>query len=333
MNLPATLVLAAACVAVPHPAPLRIEISAHDGAGDRGEAILRTSRGSSCELTWTGRDGPVTCRIDLDEDVTEITLIGSVARRGQVGRSGTMRWRIVDFASILRPLRDSTRPFGARMRAAIKEAQRFEQHYQELFDLAVSPMTPAEPATALEVVQAEERLAYALPLEHHSLLTTVGALAVGDSAFVAAADIKSTLGAMIEDWETPKARLERVLEPQSKALYSASTLLYTSAGDGYGGLIYRPSGEAACGGNPAFYWIQQDGINRPRLLRTRDGACKDYAAAIRWLIVQESLTLLEDSDPDVVVVDRSSPVAFRLLMSWEGSPFVLRLRPEWVDIE
>jgi hypothetical protein len=107
---------------------------------------------------------------------------------------------------------------------------------------------------------------------------------------------------MIDAWGTPKPDLDASLDDKTKALLQRSTLLFSEAGDGYGGLLFVPNREASA---PTYFWIHQDSINEPTPMNTADGQPRDFAGAFRWIVATLAFSRLEDIFHPVVFVDRS----------------------------
>lgn len=311
-------------------AAVTLDVRYYDQPGVRGLASL-SAGGRPCQLAWTGRETARSCAFTVAPGATEIAMTGEYARDERPAR-GTMRWRVIDMGPMLAPLRDPTRPMGDRFRAFQEEKAAFEARYASVlegFDLSVR-----QPDAAAAIAGAEKRLGFALPGEHRHLLSTVGPFDVGDSSMTPAADIKRSYNAMIDDWETPKATLDREISAATRALLESTALLYTQVGDGLGALLYRPSGESACGSGPAYYRIHQDEIDEPVLLQRSDGACVDYAGALIATIAEDGLQRYEDTGPGVVVIDRSAPAPQRVLLSHAGVDrgFEFDLRLDWAYV-
>ena len=304
-----------------------LDILAYDQPHLRGQAAL-SAGGQPCQLAWSGRDARLSCALALAPAATEMTLTGELSREsGRRMQKGTMRWQVIDIGPALRHLRDRTRPMGDRFRAFVREKAAFEARHAAV--LEGFGLSNAEADSPAAIADAEKRLGFSLPADHRHLLSTVGALIIGDSSMTRAAETRRSYEAVIKDWDTPKADLDKDLSKATRALLEASALLFTQVGDGYGGLLYRPSGEAACGGGPAYYWIHQDGIDEARLLTRHDGTCADYADALMRPLAEDGLQRYEDTEPGVVVVDRSAPGPMRLQLTDDGNGFVFRLRPDW----
>jgi len=302
---------------------LRLVVSASDVSDTRGTVTL-VSDEATCSLTWQGRaQAPLGCELVIAPGGAL-----SVKGRLRVGRprlEGEWRWRVLDLAPLLAPLRRASTPWAERVRSFSTQVAEFEATHAG----TVEPMgwSMAEPDTAATVAAAEARLGFRLPAGHATLLTR-GRPEIGDSFTVPAARLARTATTITRDWESPAPRLDADVQ----ALYDASTLLFTEVGDGYGGLVYRPA-DAACQGQAGFYWIHQDAIARPRLLRTTDGVCRSYEQAMVWVIATLGLQTYGDTSPDVAVLDLSAAVAHARLDLDDGRQFRWRLQLDWDRVE
>ena len=135
---------------------------------------------------------------------------------------------------------------------------------------------------------------------------------------------------MAVQWETPR----KVLESHPKAvieLLRSSTILYTQSGDGYSALLYRPKSIEGSRLNDEYYWITQDSIVTPRLLRNKDGTNKDYSQAMVWLIANEAIQPYENGGNEPVCIefgsDRSS--IYQLESHLGGESSSCRLQLNW----
>lgn len=283
---------------------------------------------------WVTRE----CAIDLPASAREFVLSGEFAFTDKVRRSrarGTQRWRIVDLAPVVGPLRDASRPFGQRVRDFVRAKSALEKTHPTLADdVSVEPAAAAESADAIKA--AESRLGFPLPPEHVSLLRDVGAMEIDDSSFMAASTLNRADRQMLTEWGTP-AEAMKELSSEMMTVLRASTMLYTEVGDGLGALLYEPalpSRPSGCGRQPAYYWIHQEGTgpSPERLMRADGKTCASYTEAVIWLLAQQVFALWEDEeDPHLVLVDRSAPTALRFLLShrYERNIFSFDLDPRW----
>lgn len=307
----------------------------HDRADYRGTLTLTFAGAGPCTVSFTGRGATVeACTVATPPAGGEVRLAGAFTwndyKKGAQKARGELTWRVADLSPLLAPVRDRTRSFGSRLRAFVAAKARFEQGIPDLNTTEVSFDDDAK-ATASAIAGAEKRVGFALPAAHVELLSDVGQVLIGDSSTEPAARLTNAWDAMLTVWETPKASLERETTPATQQLLRATALLYTEAGDGYAGLLYKPSAPVGCTGSSAYYWIQQDGINQPRALTRPDGACLDYTEAMVWLLNTQAIMAYEDGDLGLVFVDRSVPGPVRLELvrrSW-GKDFDFTLTPKW----
>lgn len=301
----------------------RLVVSASDFRDTRGTVTL-ASGAASCGLTWQGRDqAPLGCELVVEPG-------GALAVKGrlQVGRprlEGEWRWRVLDLGPLVATLRQSSTPWAERVQRFSRQVADFEAAHAG----TIEPMgwSMADPEPAATVAAAESRLGFRLPAGHAALLTR-GRPEIGDSFTVPASRLARTATTITREWESPAPRLGADVQ----ALYDASTMLFTEVGDGYGGLVYHPA-DGACQGQAGFYWIHQDSIARPRLLRTAAGACRTYEQAMVWVIATLGLQAYGDTTPDVAVLDLSAAVAHARLDLDDGRQFRWRLQLDWDRIE
>jgi hypothetical protein len=279
------------------------------------------------------------CTFALPATAKEIRLTGEVKwkhwQKGRQVSKGTQSWRILDIGPMVAPLRDASRPFGARMKALLAARPAFEKGAGGLIEESPSLVEAGEKATAAAVAAAEKRLGYTLPSEYASLVVESGVTQLGDSHFERPEKLSSAFDQMVTQWETPRARLEKVLSERTKALYRSGTILFTEVGDGLGGLLYRPGPVSDCGGKAAFYGMHQDGIDAPEILRARDGSCRTFLQAMLWVFSEQLFQQYDDTGDVGIVIDESSPVPFRLTLHQDGdTPGPgFRLHPDWPRYE
>jgi hypothetical protein len=297
---------------------------------------VRISAGTrSSEMRFAGTGKNLEVRLPIDPGITSITVEGEVRwkhyRKGSEKAKGKQTIRIIDLASVVRPLRDRSRPVGQRVIEYLDANRRFGELYPEMGEVAavLERGTAASPA---EIVAAEKRLGFALPDEHKNLLFSIGQLMIDDSSTVAATRLNRADVTIIEDWGTPKEALKEVVGgTPTDALLRRSTLLVTEAGDGYGGVLFDPK-SAECGDRPAYLWIHQETMNSPLVIRGAGGGCADYTEALIWTLAQLALLQYEDHTAEVMLFDSSSPTPFRSWMMFD-SPGKLEMKftPEWKE--
>jgi hypothetical protein len=328
--LPITLLLQPASPASP-----AVILELNDHPDSRGTTLTVTSgRGASCTVSSGGADSARRCTMALPPDVATLTASGDMRLVDEKRRPrrvrGSTTFQIVDVGPLLAPLRDASRPLGARVRAFVAAKAAFDARHADL-ETAVVAIGESGPAKAVEIAEAEKRLGFRLPREYVELLRDVGQIEIDDSSTSAADEITNTWDAMLKQWGTPLKALEAELQPATRALFRATALVFTEVGDGLGGLLFHPAAPA-CHGAPAFYFVhQEDGsMNDPLLLKHADGSCRDYVSATHWLLVTQALARYEDGADDVILVDRSasSPTATELI-PFGTEAFQLGVQGQW----
>jgi hypothetical protein len=305
-----------------------------DYADFRGTTLtLAVGRGASCSVTL-GAGGPGgRCTLAIPPGADSLTVSGELrlidAQRRPLRARGSKTFRLLDLGPLFAPLRDRSTPFGARVRAFIQAKTALEKRHPDL-ETAVVSVAESGPAKPADVGAAERRLGFRLPREHVELLQDIGELEIEDSSTSTAAEITNAWDAMVKQWGTPLRELERETSPATRALFRASALLFTEVGDGLGGLLFHPAA-AACGGRPGFYFVRQElGIDDPQLLKHEDGTCHDYAAAMGWLFLSQSLQRYEDGSDDLVLFDGTAPAPTLTRLEPFGSgAFQLVVRGQW----
>ena len=220
------------------------------------------------------------------------------------------------------------------MKALLAARTRFERAGADLVEESEYRAGAGERSPAPAVAQAERRLGWALPAEYASLVTGAGAVEVGDSGFTRPEALANGYAQMEHDWGTPRAALEKELSAEERAFYRSGTILFTEAGDGYGGLLFRPS-DAACGGSASYSWFHQDDLRRAAVIRGADGRCAGFSAAVLRVVGDQLFRQYDDTGERGVVVDRSAPAPFRLRLFHEGAGEGpgFRLAPDWESYE
>jgi hypothetical protein len=267
------------------------------------------------------------CRFELPAGTRALTLRGRyVPQGGQRERSGERRYAVLDLGPATRELAATERPYGERVAA-------FLRTFDRLTGRGAEHGGHPTPSTAAEIAAAEKRLGYPLPPEFVSLLRTVGPLALGDDWVSKPGEIENAYDQMRHVWGTPD---EAMVEEYSEAMRSVlkkSVLLYHEAGDGYGGLLYRPGPTQSCGEQGLYAWTSQEGGTDR--LKNPDGSCMDFAAAFRWLVEWELLeteseNAAEESTPSQLIVDGAAPVMkLRLEVDSSAEGFAPSLQGHW----
>lgn len=305
-----------------------------------GTVTLEVPGAPPCVVILRG-DGAdrVACTRPLPEAVKAVRLSGEVRwkhwEKGKRVSKGTQSWKVLDVSPMAAPLRDSARPLAERMRALLAARPAFEKESGGLIEESESRIEAGEKSAPGAVAAAEKKLGYRLPDGYASLVTGLGAPTLGDSYFERPESLADAFEQMVVGWGTPRAALEKELSAEAKALYRSGTILYTEVGDGYGGLLYRPGSAGACGGKAELSWFHQDDLHRAAILRHADGSCMDFPAAVRRVLADQLFTQYDDTGDDGIVVDRSSPVPFRLKLVHDGGrpgPG-FSLQPDWSSYE
>ncbi|HYN42528.1 MAG TPA: hypothetical protein VE129_12170 [Thermoanaerobaculia bacterium] len=338
------LPVVAVCLALPSTfaasAPPSVVIEVFHAEERSGTVTLEIDGAPPCVIVLKG-DGknPEACTFTLSATAKEIRLTGEVKwkhwQKGRQVSKGTQSWRILDIGPMVAPLREASRPFGARMNALLAARPAFEKGSGGLIEESPYLIDAGEKGTAMAVGAAEKRLGYTLPSEYASLVVDTGVVRLGDSTFERPEKLANAFEQMATQWETPRASLEKAVSPGTKALYRSGTILFTEVGDGLGGLLYRPGPVAECGGKAAFYGMHQDGIDAPEILRARDGSCRTFLQAMLWVLSEQLFQQYDDTGDVGIVVDKSSPVPFRLTLHHDGDmpgPG-FRLHPDWPRYE
>ena len=300
-----------------------------------------------------------TCSFDLPKNASELTLQGIFSRAYETnifGHSwsrrkrvpGKQQFKIVDIAPMTQHLRDTSRPFGKRIRDFQEATVDFEQQYpvandDEGIDF---PLRLGEPIATDVVEVAEQRLGFNLPAEHVSLLLEAGQFYIRDSYLESAERLQNTYDYMIspQGLSYPKESIDK-LPSNVVTLLKSSVVLYTEVGDGLGFLLYQPKGTADCNNKEAYYWIHEDEIASPLLLKNSDGSCKTYNEAMIWLFAQQFFApnsdyfyyaFHTDENTNVVLVDSSAPSGSKLRLwfpPYREAKFKFALPFVWEEFE
>ncbi len=294
------------------------------------------------------------CSFDLPKDASELTLQGTFSKPYEKNRSRRQhehvrqQFKIVDIAPMTHHLRDTSRPFGRRIRDFHEAIVDFEQQYPIVDDEGIDfPLRLGEPTFADVVEVVEQRLGFNLPAGHVSLLLETGQFYIGDSYIESAKRLNNAHDYMIDPWGwgEPRESMER---PPSDVIawLKSSVILYTEVSDGLAGLLYQPKGPANCNSKEAYYWIHDDDMVNPLLLKNRDGSCKNYTDAMIWLLAQQFFAsnyeyfyyaYYTDGSPNhVVLVDSSAPNSLRLSLvppRCEEDAFQFGLYLDWEEFE
>lgn len=312
---------------------LPISIRIFDHAGSSGKLKL-TAGSQTCEIVFRGEEKyREACQFDLPPSVTSISLAGNYSWQGKKSQ-GTHSWQVVDMGPMFKPLREGNRPFGARVLDFLRAFAAFSKGQPVWAEENLVYFEQGERASAEAVAAAEKRLGFPLPAEYKSFLLEVGELSIDDSYTTAAADLKDGYQAMIKDWGTPQPDLDSELNDQVRKVLKESVLLYTEVGDGLGGFFYRPSGSTTCKGS-AYYFMHQDDLSDPGLLKKLDGTCRNYSEAFLWLLATQAVQRFEEYRTTHALIDSSATGVFRMEMynDSSGGKLAFTLDPIWGEIE
>lgn len=279
------------------------------------------------------RDTPA-CHFEWPPSVAKLTVRGSYEgthwRTGKRYRhQGEQSWPLVDFGPVAARLKPAGKPYGDRLADFIKAANAFaRERIGQGHELARA----GKPASDAEIAAAEKRLGYALPREFVSMLRTLGSVTLNaDNAVIGVDQIDDAGTQMRKVWGTPDEAMKADYSEKQRANLRASTLLFSEAGDGYGGLRYRPAPTETCGDKPFYQWISQEGGDA-KLLHA-DRRCMDFAEAFRWLIdgflidayaddlrAKEGALLVDTSLDSMPLVLQTEPDRFgiSLTVRWQG---------------
>lgn len=290
------------------------------------------------ELRGDGKED-IACAVPLPEAVKAVHLTGEVRwkhwKNGKRVSKGKQSWKVLDVGPMAAPLRDAARPLAERMKAFLAARIAFEKASGGLVEESEHRIEAGEKSPSTAVAAAEKRLGYALPSGYASLVIGLGAPTIEDSYFERPEGLADAFEQMVKGWGTPRATLEKVLRPEAKALYRSGTILFTEVGDGYGGLLYRPAPVPGCGGKAELSWFHQDDLHGVEVLRRSDGTCMDFPAAVLRILAMQLFIQYDDTADEGIVVDRSSPVPFRLKLVHDGGrpgPG-FSLSPDWSRYE
>lgn len=313
-----------------------LEIHPYLREGDSADLLVSVDGKEACAIRIAKAAADVhekpACRFELPASASKLSVRGEYT--GVHGSSnkryryeGEQSWPLVDFAPVGNRLTQAGKPYGERVADFLAAAKAFAG--KQLGAEAVQSLEPAAPAGADEIAAAEKRLGYALPADFVSIQRTVGAFRIGDHGLMRAADIADADTQMRKVWGTPEDAMQESYSDQARANLRASTLLFTEVGDGYGGLRYRPAPTKACGDQPYYQWISQEGGNSA--LRHPDGRCMDFAAAFRWLLEGFLIDDFADelaSEKGAVLIDSSAGTQ-SLTLDTAAERFGVELRVRW----
>jgi hypothetical protein len=266
-------------------------------------------------------DGREVCRLALEHDPERYI---QPACRFDLPAGATLdfagtSWKILDFGPVTAPFAQ-TGDFGERFATYAENLDAFgRKHLGEAW--YGTWIEAGEPVSGTTLDAAEQRLGQPLPAEFRALLQRMGRVSVGDGYFSAAEGLDA-YDYMIENWGTPRDSMKADLDRRVAQLLRATTVLYTEVGDGLGAVLYRAQAPD-CDGGAAYWFVHQDTINEPELLRTGTGACANFAQVVHWLMDGEITNSLQDDLPEnTLLIDPLSTHA----------ALVLSLDPYEIDV-
>jgi hypothetical protein len=267
-------------------------------------------------------DGRDACRLDLKHDPANVIRQGcrlELAPGATIELEGE-RWTTLDFGAVTVPFAESG-DFGERFERYAVALDAFGRKYtgDEWYG---NPIESDETASVADLDAAEQRIGQPLPAEFRQLLQRMGAVSIDDHAF-SGADLRNTYDAMISDWGTPVESMTSDLSSATATLFRATTILFTEVGDGLGGLLYRASDDA-CAGGAAYWYVHQDAINAPELLRTTAGGCADFAQSVHWLLDEFVTDQVQDNLPQGTLLIDPLSAGSKLQMSLD--PLSIQVR-------
>lgn len=315
--------------------PVGVQI--HDRSDFRGDLVLKAGSQELGKITLTGSDKDVGFGKFVWPDGAKSASVSGDLRftdddRGPQIARGSHEWQVVDIAPLTKPLRDNSLPIAGQLKQMIAAQKVFEAKRVALLD-GISRIVdhPDERTPHAEIVAAEKRLGFTLPVEHVRLLEDFGAFHVDDSKMLPAPSLRNAFDQMEQEWETSRDELDE-LPAKTKKLLRSSVMLFSEAGDGYGGWLYQPPTEP--NGRPTFYWIHQETINRPRRLLNQDGSVKSYSQALLWLLTQQVIARYDQGVDEYLFVDRTSPATLKYRLVPDSKPTLrANLMLDWESFE
>jgi hypothetical protein len=267
-------------------------------------------------------DGRDACRLELEHDPANVIR---PACRFELAPGATIEldgeeWTTVDFGAVTAPFAGSG-DFGERFERYAAALDEFGRKHQgdEWYGNWIET---GEPISGTDLDAAEKRLGQPLPQEFRQLLQRLGKVSVGDHAF-SDADLSNTYDDMISDWGTPAESMKSDIDAATATLFRATTILFTEVGDGLGGLLYRAADEK-CGGGAAYWYVHQDSINEPELLRTGAGSCANFAQSVHWLLDEFVTDQVQDDMPGRTLLIDPLGTGSALLLSLDPVELVIR---------
>jgi hypothetical protein len=270
--------------------------------------ITITAGAETCELRFGSKEAP-SCTLTVPPG-TKVVTVRDGARVQEV--------KVVDVDPVLAPLRDRSKPFGARIQAFLAARAKLGSTWPALGD-AGAHVSARDGHSREEIELAEQRLGFNLPREYAEMLQVAGAVQIDDSAFTTPDELTNAYDQMIQQWETPKPEIDG-LPAGIVRLLRESTILFTEVGDGYGALLYQPK-SAQCTTAGAFLYTHQDeiAVAPPRV------GC-DFTEAAVWLMQRFVLEAYDGVDSDYLLIDSGNAGFTTELVPWGES---LKFTARW----
>jgi hypothetical protein len=333
---PFVLVAAFALAASGLSSAATLEIHPYLREGDSADLVVLVDGKQACAVKIAKAAADVhrkpACRFELPASASRLGVRGTYegvrwSTKKRYRHEGEQSWPLVDFAPAGSRLAQPGKSYGERVADFLAAANAFAG--RQLGADYVQSIEGGKPASAAAIAAAEKRLGYALPADFVSIQRTVGALRIGDHGLMSIEDVADADTQMRKVWGTPEDAMQESYSDKARANLRASTLLFTEVGDGYGGLRYRPAPTGACGEQPFYQWISQEGSDKA--LRHADGRCMDFAAAFRWLIEGFVLEDYADelaSEKGALLIDSSAGVQ-PLALDTSDERFAVSLSVRW----
>lgn len=233
------------------------------------------------------------------------------------GKSRTFRksWTIRDIAANTAPLYDHTRPWLERIREFAKRVD----------SVTLSPPKTAIATAEASLGQLADRLRVKLPEPLFALARY--RIEIGDSYFLAPADMKTVTEMLLKDWDYHpggKDGLKQRLPPAVRARYDRSIVVFIEVGDGYGALAWDPAGISTgdpgqprgdrAGAQPGtaetgvWFWLHQDTLDEVTLLLDRDYRPKSAEDALTSAFQRFALGEFDSPATDnELIIDTANP--------------------------
>ena len=241
-------------------------------------------------------------------------------------------WKVRDMAPVSAPLYDTSKPWIERVRGL---AAKLEEG-----GVVVKPGDAGAKKKPAKAAFADLEKALGAPLPAAVKVLGEWRIEVGDSYFLAAADMRKVTDLLLGDWgyksKGPDG-LDRILSPAVRARYDRSLAVFVEVGDGLGALAWDPAGvtpgerpntwgdegnpgaQPGAPGEGVWYWLHQEHLVKPELLLDDDYRPKSAEAAMTNVFQRFALS---DVDPreteDELLVDSANPRPNLLQLHFDG---------------